>query len=445
MVAFYDSIQLPFGFDETIARPGEQRISWMQVTTILNQIEEHKGFVFGKARMTAGADGRKQIEIPARPRKGSKAICSGCGQRGSTYDHLPERRFAYVPLWGIAVMLVYAMRRVNCVRCGVKVEIVPWCAGKTPITWSFAIFLADWAKVLSWQDVARRFRVNWQQVYDSVRFVVQWGLIHRDLSDVTALGIDEIQYGRGQQYLTVVYQLCGSTRRLLFVGKGREAASLSPFFEEMGAQWCGRIAHVCTDMWQAYLNAIRDHLSEAVHVLDRFHIVKLLNEAVDKVRRQEAARLRKEGIEVLKGLKYVFLKRPENLTQRQQESLQGIIGQSWLHSVRAYLWKEKFQLFWQYTSPYWARWYLRRWCKGVMRSRLEPLKKFVGTIRKHEDLILNWFKAKKQFSSGAVEGMNRKVNLITRKAYGYRNYELLKIALFHALGDLPQPETTHEF
>ena len=416
----------------------------MHITTILNRIEKHKGFVFGKARWVAG-EWRAGIEVPVRARKRSKPVCSGCGQRGGTYDHLPERAFDYVPLWGFAVMLVYSMRRVNCVPCGVTVEQVPWATGKSPITRSLALFLADWAKLLSWQDVARRFRVNWHQVFESVSYVVAWGLAHRDLLGVSALGIDEIQFGKGQQYLTVVYQLCGDVRRLLFVGQGRESASLSVFFEEMGAPWCEKIAHVCTDMWQAYLKAIKKHLPDAVHILDRFHIVKLLNEAVDKVRRQEAAALRKEGVDLLKGLKYVFLKRPENLTPNQHELLQGIMNKRWLCSVRAYLWKEKFQLFWCYQSPYWARRYLWRWCKGAMRSRLAPLKKFVGTIRKHEDLIMNWFKAKKQFSSGAVEGMNRKINLITRKAYGYRRYEVLKIALFHTLGDLPEPEMTHEF
>ena len=417
----------------------------MHITTILNRIEKYKGFVFGMARFGMDTDGRECIEVPVRARKRSKAVCSGCGGRCHAYDHLPERRFRYVPLWGIMVVLVYSMRRVACADCGVTVEAVPWSTGKSPITRSLALFLADWAKLLSWQDVARRFRVNWHQVFESVSYVVTWGLVHRDLSGVTALGIDEIHFGKGQQYLTVIYQLCGDVRRLLFVGPGRESASLSVFFEEMGAPWCGQIAHVCTDMWQAYLKAIKKHLPDAVHILDRFHIVKLLNEAVDKVRRQEAAKLRKEGMDLLKGLKYVFLKRPENLTPNQHELLQAIMSKGWLCSVRAYLWKEKFQLFWQYKSPYWARRYLCRWCKGAMRSRLAPVKKFVGTIREHEELIMNWFKARKQFSSGAVEGMNRKVNLITRKAYGYRSYEVLKIALFHALGGLPEPDMTHEF
>lgn len=417
----------------------------MLVTTILNKVEKHKGFVFGNARMALDETGAKCIEVPTRPRKNGKARCSVCAEPAPLYDSLKERRFRYVPLWGIAVMLVYTMRRVDCPRCGVKVEQVPWATGKSPVTRSLALFLADWAKVLSWQEVGRRFDVGWHRVFEAVRYVVQWGLEHRDVSGITAIGVDEIHFGRGQRYLTVVYQLCANARRLLFVGPNRDSAAFSAFFDEMDEQWCAGITHVCSDMWQAYLKVIKKRLENAVHILDRFHIVKLLNEAVDKVRRQEAAELRKLGLDLLKGMRYVFLKRPENLTEGQQERLLGVIGKRWLRTVRAYLWKEKFQLFWQYSSPYWARRYLRRWCKGAMRSRLAPMKKFVGTIRCHEDLIMNWFKAKKQYNSGAVEGMNRKINLLTRKSYGFRNLEVLKTALFHTLGGLPEPPMTHRF
>jgi len=417
----------------------------MLVTTILNKIEEHKGFVFGKACMVIDETGLERIEVPVRPRKNGKARCSACGEAAPSYDRLKERRFRYVPLWGIVVMLVYAMRRVDCPRCGVKVEQVPWATGKSPVTRSLALFLADWAKLLSWQEVGQRFDVGWHRVFEAVRYVVEWGLEQRDVSGITAIGVDEIQFGRGHRYLTVVYQLCGNTRRLLFVGPNRDSAAFSAFFDEMGEQWCAEITHVCSDMWQAYLKVIKKRLENAIHILDRFHIVKLLNEAVDKVRRQEAAELRKQGLDLLKGMRYVFLKRPENLTEGQQERLLAVMGKRWLRTVRAYLWKEKFQWFWNYTSPYWARHYLRRWCKGAMRSRLRPLKKFVRTIRSHEDLIMNWFEAKKLYNSGAVEGMNRKINLITRKSYGYRNLEVLKIALFHTLGDLPEPTITHRF
>jgi transposase len=325
------------------------------------------------------------------------------------------------------------------------VERVPWSSGKSPVTHTLSLYLADWAKVLSWQEVSRRFGVSWGQVFESVRHVVEWGLAHRDVSGVSAIGIDEIQFGKGQQYLTVVYQLCGDTRRLLHVGRRRDSAALSAFFDEMGAAWCWGISHVCTDMWRAYLKVVEERLLNAVHILDRFHIVKLLNEAVDQVRRQEAAKLRKQGVTLLKGLKYAFLKRPENLTEHQHAQLNAALSKRWLATVRAYLWKEKFQLFWEYERPWYARRYLRRWCKGAMRSRLAPIKKFVRTVRAHEDLMINWFEAKKAYSSGAVEGMNRRVNLITRKAYGYRSYDVLKIALFHTLGHLPEPQMTHRF
>jgi transposase len=417
----------------------------MQVKTILNRIHKLKSFVYGEVRFGEGRDGKPCLEVEVLPRKGSRPECSGCGRKGPVYDRLDQRPFGFPPLWGIAVLLLYRMRRVDCATCGVKVERVPWGAGKSRISLAFALHLADWAKSLTWEETARRFGVGWHQVFEAVRYVVEWGLDHRDISGVTAIGIDEVHFGKGQKYLTVVYQLCGGVRRLLFVGRGHDSAALDAILDEAGGEWCAGITHVCTDMWKAYLKVIGKRLLNAVHILDRFHIAKLLNEAVDLVRRREAKELRKQGVDLLVGMKYVFLKRPENLTEQQEAALKKLMDKRWLASVRAWHWKEKFQLFWGYTSPYWARRYLRKWCKGAMRSRLDPLKKFAGTMRAHEDLILNWFAAKKLFSSGPVEGMNRKINLVTRKAYGYRSYEVLKIALFHTLGHLPEPEMTHRF
>ncbi len=416
----------------------------MLLKTLLNHVEQHKGFVYEDANLVVEGD-VKYIAVRVRARKGTRCTCSGCGSRCTVYDHQSERCFNFVPIWGISVLFFYVMRRADCLTCGAKVESVPWAVGKSPVSRSLALYLADWAKLLSWKDVAQRFGVNWRQVYDSVRYVVEWGLEHRDISEVTAIGIDEVQYGKGHHYLTVVYQLCGDARRLLYVGQRREKATLNAFLDEMGQEWCKGIQYVCTDMWKAYLTVVGTRLSHALHILDRFHIVKLLNEAVDDVRKEEAANLRKEGVDLLKGMKYAFLKRPENLTENQQKQLTYALNKRWLATARAYLWKEKFQLFWEYKSPYWARHYLRRWCKGAMHSRLEPIKKFVGTVRRHEELMMNWFEARKIYSSGAVEGMNRKLNLITRRAYGYRSYDVLKVALFHTLGHLPEPERTHRF
>ncbi len=151
----------------------------MQLKTILNRVQKHPSFVYADARFIEGDP--VELEIDIRPRVGSRATCSGCGRRGPTHDTLSARRFQFVPLWGILVFFVYAMRRVDCRRCGVKVEQVPWAAGKSPITTSYAWFLAGWAKRMSWKEVAEAFRTSWDSVYRAVEIAVAWGLAHRDL------------------------------------------------------------------------------------------------------------------------------------------------------------------------------------------------------------------------------------------------------------------------
>src|SRR5580704_13852950 len=196
----------------------------MQLKTILNRVERYKSFVYGDPRWAN--DARSTIEVPIHARANGRAICSGCGKRRPGYDRLPLRRFDYVPLWQIAVVFVYAMRRVDCPTCGVVVEQVPWSTGKSQLTTAYQWFLAGWARRLSWQEVAAVFHTSWEHVRDSVWHAVTWGLVHRDLSGVTAVGIDEIQWRRGHHYLTLIYQIDEGCRRLLWIGRERTEASL---------------------------------------------------------------------------------------------------------------------------------------------------------------------------------------------------------------------------
>ena len=198
-------------------------------------------------------------------------------------------------------------------------------------------------------------------------------------------------------------------------------------------------------MWKPYLNVIGEQLAQAVHVLDRFHIMKKMNEALDEVRRAEARRLKTEGYEpVLQNSRWCLLKRPENLTDKQTVKLSELLRYN-LQSVRGYLLREDFQRFWEYVSPLWAGKFLDQWCTRTMRSKLEPMKKVARSLRLHRPLILNWFRAKGTLSAGAVEGLNNKAKLTTRKAYGFRTFKAAEIALYHTLGHLPEPLFTHEF
>jgi len=337
------------------------------------------------------------------------------------------------------------MRRVACPECGVKVELVPWADGKHASCNVFRHFLAAWARRLTWKETAECFRTSWDTVCRSVKWIVQYGLEHRDTSGVEALGVDEVAYRKGHSYLTLVYQIDPGRRRLLGVLEGRTKGALQTFFSELGTRWCAGVKVVCSDMWKPYLEVVAEMLPNCLNVLDRFHIVKKLSEALDQVRREEAARLAREGYEpILKNSRYCFLKRKANLTANQKRKL-GELLQYNLKVVRAWLLKESFDAFWQYNSPKWAAWFLKKWCARAMRSRLDPFKKFVRTLRAHEKLLMNYFKAGKLYSSGIVEGLNRKIDLGIRRAYGYRSFELLKISLFHTLGELPEPEFTHRF
>jgi transposase len=198
-------------------------------------------------------------------------------------------------------------------------------------------------------------------------------------------------------------------------------------------------------MWQPYLKVIGEQIGQAVHVLDRFHIMTHFSKAVDEVRASESRDLKRSGTApVLKHTRWCLLKRPENLTESQSVRLRELVKLN-LRTVRAYLLKEDFQWFWEYRSPTVAMRFLDEWCGKVMRSRLEPMKRVARMLRHHQPLIRNWFVARGTISGGVVEGFNNKAKLSTKKAYGFRELKTLEIALYHQLGNLPEPEFTNRF
>ena len=415
----------------------------MQLKTLLNHVQKHKGFVYDHVELHGGPRARLVVRI--RPDARCRPVCSKC-ERPAPYYDTPEgtRYFQFVPLWGLLVLFAYTMRRVKCPRCGVRVELVPWAQGKSPTTTAYAWFLARWAKKLSWLEVARSFNTTWDTVFRAVGLAVEWGLQHRDLTGIRAIGVDEVLWHRGHKYLTVVYQIDAHCRRLLWIGEDRTKECIEGFFDWFGlrARW---LRFVCSDQHKPYLTAIGRRAKQAVHVLDRFHIVQRLNKAIDQVRAAEVKKLERDGYEpVLKRGRWPLLKRPENLTKKQDAKLRDLLKYN-LTTVRAYLLKEELQLLWDYTSATWAGRFLDRWCSTVMRSRIEPMKKLARSFRVHRELLLNWFRARGEISAAVAEGLNNKLKVTTRRAYGLRTLKATKIALYHSLGGLPEPEGAHRF
>jgi len=225
----------------------------------------------------------------------------------------------------------------------------------------------------------------------------------------------------------------------------RTVKTLLRFFREFGKERSAKLQFVMSDMWQPYLKVIKKKAINAMNILDRFHIMKKFNKAIDDIRRQEIKKLEKQGKEnVLINGRWLLLKKSTNLTQKQTTSLRQLLKIN-LTSVKAYLMKEDFQQFWMYISATWANKFLKDWITRAMRSKLEPMKKVAKMLRSHRELILNWFYAKGKLSSRPVEGLNNKAKLAIRKAYGFKTLNCLQIALYHQLGRLEEPPVTHKF
>jgi transposase len=362
--------------------------------------------------------------------------CGVCRQRClEIHDIRKEREWRDLSMRKLPLKLRYRPRRVDCPRCGVRVEDFPWAEPWARVTTALSNAVAVLARELSWQGTAREYGLNWKSVATIIKRVVQYGLKHRARPPVHAIGMDEVSRRKGQVYLTVVYDL--ERRVLLWVGDDRTEEAVRPFFtKEMGKRRCQTLRVVCMDMWAPYAKLVRDHAVKAQILFDRFHIVKHLSDAVDAARRELWRQLTsKEKVEV-KGTRWLLLKNPWNLTNDQKERLSTLV--QWNSPlVRAWYLKESFQLFWTYKQAWRAKQHLLKWINSAMRSRLESFKKFARMLRSHLDGILAWTGTR--LSNGAVEGMNNKIKSISHRSFGFRSAVNFIAAMYHCCARLPLP------
>lgn len=277
----------------------------MQVKPILNRVPLHRDFVYGSIRWRE-IPGRLVLVIEISPRKGSRPACSRCGQICPGYDTQKQRRFEFVPLLGIALFFLYTMWRVERPDCWIRVEQLPWAEGKKHLITTYAWLFAGWAKRLSWLEVARAFQTRWDNVYRAVQMVVEWGLAHRNLDNVTAIGTDEICWRKKKErFATLFYQLDAGRRRLLWIDRERTLNTFRALFDWFGPEGSKQLRFICSDMWWPYLQIIAKRAPDAVNVIDRFHVMRHMNKAIDDIRAKETKSLRTKGKEaVLTGSRW---------------------------------------------------------------------------------------------------------------------------------------------
>ena len=413
----------------------------MKTTTLA----EHYGQLLGLSKPWRVADVRldlagRLVDIRLMRDEGIDLPCPECGRECPVYDHPEERSWRHLDTMQFETRLTARVPRINCPDHGVKTASVPWAGKHSRFTAMFEAFAIQ--VIESCGNVtaaAELLRADWKTVNAILRGAVERGLARRKLDDVRRIGLDEKSFRPRHDYATVLNDLDGT--RVLDVARGRTEDSAVNMLESLPEDVRCRIEAVAMDMWPAFIAAVENTLSQADIIHDRFHVKRMLNDAVDKVRRGEQAELRKHGDRTLNGCRYLFLKNESNLTDAARERFEALKSRE-LRTSRAWAAKETFEAFWQSKTEEEARSVFARWYKWAVRSRLPPLVKAANTLANHLKNLVTY--VKHHITNAASEGLNSKIQLVIAEARGLRNFDRFRDRILFFCGRLDMlPIVTH--
>jgi transposase len=366
-----------------------------------------------------------------------KPRCGICGRRAPVYDRRPLRWWRHLVVGARVMLLAYAPRRVRCPQCGVHTERVPWGASASRFSWAFEEWVAYLAQITDQTQVHKLTGVAWSTVGQIIERVVSRRLSADRLANLRRIGIDEFSYRKRHRYLTLVVD--HDRRRVVWAAEGRSAETLSAFFRELGPQACAAIELVSIDMSGGYKKAIAEWLPKAQVIYDRFHVQRLAGDALDAVRRS-LVRAAAAGAEddddepqALKKTRWVLLKGWQRLDAEERARLHEVQRTN-RPLYRGYLLKETLASALDYRQPARAERALKSWIAWACRSRLQPFVRVARTLRAHLAGVLAYIRYR--LTNGLAEGLNNKLRIISRRAYGFHSAEALIAMLFLNLGGI---------
>ncbi len=400
----------------------------MRINTLFNRLLSGKGL---RVRSVRIEQGEIHIRIVSRrwvPR------CGDCGRIARRVYDRKERTWRHLAILGARAFLEGTLRRVRCKSCGVRSELVAWARTGSLFTRDFEDQVAGLTRATDKTTVSQLFEIAWVTVGRIAGRVVGENLDPKRLEGLRFIGVDEFSYQRRHKYVTIVMN--HETGEPVWVGEGKSAETLDRFFDELGKDRCSSIQLVTMDMSSAFIEAVQRRCPDAQIIFDRFHVERLLHDALDSVRRQEVAKLPREQRRDLKNTRFVLLKAPWNLERSERQRL-GQLEKLNRKVFRAYLLKEDFLAAYDYSHPGWARRRFRAWIHAAKRSRLQPFRRAADTVSKYLDGILNFFHYR--LTNGPLEGMNNKIRLLSHRAYGFRSSQTLAAMIFLCCSSFPLP------
>ena len=378
----------------------------------------------------------KELWLEVKPYKNGRC-CPACNKRGKiAWTAEKPRVWRDVPVCGIQIFLVYHPREIICKTHGRIQEIIPWAAPYARVTHRFEYLLLIYTTIMPQKAAARLLKISTSTLSDLLhRTITRFRKGHK-IRALTHIGIDEIAYSKNRKYATIVYDLKKS--HVVWIGKGKGRKTIDQFFKEkLSNNQRNRIIAASCDMAQTYINAIEHWCPNATLVLDRFHVVKALNNAVDEVRKEQWRKAGKEEKVTLKGLRWLLYKHSSKRTKEDVNRLKALYMNGNRRIHRAWVLSDEFEQFWDFDNQVDAKDFLDNWCKTANRSRLEPIKNFVKLVKKHEDRLLPFVDTR--LTNAIAEGLNCIIKIAKNRASGFRTLDAFSDIIFLMVGDLDIP------
>ena len=385
------------------------------------ELGDWPGFKVGTTQRLDPEGCLSEIWVELHPDPALAAFCSGCGGVVDRVHEVTERWVRDLPAWGAETRLLVHLRRMKCDLCGTSMEEVPWLSPYARMTKRLAESVARLCRDVPIRQVAEHYGLSWDQVKRVHKAYLNKTLGAPDLSGVTEIGMDEFAIRKGHRYATVIVE--PRTRRVLWVGHGHGREDIRPFFELLGPEGRERIEAAVMDMWEPYEQEVRAQCPQAEIVYDLFHVKsKFGREVVDRVRVDEANRLKgdKKGRKIVKGARWVLLRNPENLRRKDRVRLKELLAAN-ARLAKVYLLKEDLAHLWDYKYEGAARRFWEDWYNRAIRSRIGPLKEFARKLKSRLPGILSH--CRHPLNTSVLEGMNNKIKVLKRMAYGFRDDE----------------------
>lgn len=376
---------------------------------------------------------KQHVEVHVGHAPGQRFACPECGRELAVYDHLAERVWRHLDSCQFLTYLHARAPRVSCPEHGVHQVRLPWAQAGSRFTSLFEALAIDVLLAANVKKAAGILRITWDEAWHLMERAVLRGRTAKGEDVPRQIGIDEKAIAKGHRYMTLVCDLEAAT--VEYIGEDRKEASLGAYFDAFPEPQREKIEAISLDMWPAYINACRDKVPGAhgKMVFDRFHIMRHVLDAVDKVRKQEHKALIKTGDTTLVRSKYLWLTNPDNLTDQARARFDELKGVE-LKTGRAWALKEALRQLWNYSSVAWATKFWTRWYFWATHSRLAPMIEAAKLIARHLPNVLTYFTHR--ITNAVAEGLNSKIATVQKRACGYRNPDNFKIAVYFHCGGL---------